>query len=272
MFDYTGGRIGLPGYQGDLVDISFSRLDNDSSPSALMISNNNDSSPSKEQDRTLEETTTIEDKRKDMVHDLLNTACGSFRFPKDNEEEPNSPRSVIGENEMDKEKQLFRFQCFVEYCLVHTKPKKDWKVRRANESVSQEFTCADEALAVLTLENNCKDWLMLVDGKVPAGNNGQRLTDKVARKHSKSVYTTWGARKRDGQTNKTLQWTSKGIKRYNVLFDMIKEERERQYAVELEEELRIRYESMQGAISKEVREVGDYDRIMNEYEQPRFDF
>ena len=113
---------------------------------------------------------------------------------------------------------------------------------------------------------------MLVDGKVPAGNNGQRLTDKVARKHSKSVYTTWGARKRDGQTNKTLQWTSKGIKRYNVLFDMIKEERERQYAIELEEELRIRYESMQGAMSKEVREVGDYDRIMNEYEQPRFDF
>ena len=71
-----------------------------------MLTNNSDSSPSKEQDRTVEDTT-VEDKRKEMVYDLLNTACGSFRFPKDNEEEPNSPRSEISENEMDKEKQLF---------------------------------------------------------------------------------------------------------------------------------------------------------------------
>ena len=112
---------------------------------------------------------------------------------------------------------------------------------------------------------------MLINGKV-SGDNGLRQTDKVARKHSKTVYTTWGARKSDGQTNKTLQWTSMGIKRYNVLFDRIKEEREQPHAIELEEELRIRYESMQGVISKEVEEEGDYDRRWNEYEQPRFDF
>ena len=153
---------------------------------------------------------------------------------------------------------------------MHAKPKKDWKIRRASERVSEVFACADGALAVLTLENNCKDWLMLVDRKVPGGCGQQ--TYKVAQKHSKSVYTTWGATKKDGITNKTLQWTSKGIQRYNQLFLMIKNEREEQDTIALEEQLRNKYDGMQGAISKEVEEECDYDRIITEYEQPISEF
>ena len=70
---------------------------------ALMVTNDDELSPS-DLDRTVKD---IENKRKEMVYDLLNTACGLFKFHTGNEEDPNSPRSEIGENEMDKEKQLF---------------------------------------------------------------------------------------------------------------------------------------------------------------------
>ena len=106
---------------------------------------------------------------------------------------------------------------------MHTKQKKEWKIRRSNEKVSDIFTCADEAFAFLTLENDCNDWLMIVDGKVSGGGQG---ANKVVQKYSKSVYTSWGATKKDGVTNKHLQWTMKGIQRYNELYRMVKKERE----------------------------------------------
>ena len=204
-----------------------------------------------------------------MVHDLLNTAKNLFKFSIYEEEKPNSPRSKVDDNEDDKIKHLFRFQCFVEYCLVHTKQKKEWKIRRSNEKVSDIFTCADEAFAFLTLENNCNDWLMIVDGKVPGGGQG---ANKVARKYSKSVYTTWGATKNDGITNKHLQWTMKGIQRYNELYRMIKKERDTEESRELEEELRVSYEKMEGSVTNEIIQECDYDKIMEEYEQPICEF
>ena len=224
-------------------------------------------------DTNLNETTCsqkIEEKRKEMIYDLLNTASNLFKFSLCGKEHPNSPRSIVdGNNDVDKIKQLFRFKCFVEYCLVHTKQKKEWKIRRSNEKVSDIFTCADEAFAFLTLENNCNDWLMIVDSKVPGGGQG---ANKVARKYSKSVYTTWGATKKDGVTNKHLQWTMKGIQRYNELYRMVKKEREMAESRELEEELRVNYERMEGSVSNETLEECDYEKIMEEYEQPIMEF
>ena len=63
-------------------------------------------------------------------------------------------------------------------------------------TVSDVFTCADEALAFLTLENSCNDWKMIIDGSVPGAEH--RAT-KVERKYSTSVYTTWGGTKKDGK-------------------------------------------------------------------------
>ena len=84
-------------------------------------------------DTNLNETTCsqkIEEKRKEMIYELLNTASNLFKFSFCGKERPNSPRSrVDGNNEVDKIKRLFRFKCFVEYCLVHTKQKKEWKIR-----------------------------------------------------------------------------------------------------------------------------------------------
>ena len=99
----------------------------------------------------------------------------------------------------------------------------EWKIRQYHEKVSDVFTCADKAFAFLTLENNCNDWLMIVDRKVPGC--GQEA-NKVARKYSKSVCTSWGATKKDGVTNKHLQRTMKGIQICNKLYRMVKKERE----------------------------------------------
>ena len=113
-------------------------------------------------------TQEIENKRKEIVHDLLNTASRLFKFSLGEEGHPNSPRSIVDEkNDVDKLKQLFCFQCFVDYCLIHTKQKNEWKIRQYHEKVSDIFIFSHKAFAFLTLENNCNDWSMIVDGKVP---------------------------------------------------------------------------------------------------------
>ena len=56
-------------------------------------------------------TQDIENKRKEMTHDLLNTASKLFKFSVCDEGHPNSPRSIVDENNyVDKLKQLFCFQ------------------------------------------------------------------------------------------------------------------------------------------------------------------
>ena len=79
---------------------------------------------------------------------------------------------------------------------MHTKHKKERKIRRTIDTVSDVFTCADKALAFLTLENSYNDWKMIIDETVP-GAEQQATT--VERKYSKSVYTTWGGTKKDGK-------------------------------------------------------------------------
>ena len=49
---------------------------------------------------------------------------------------------------------------------------------------------------------------------------------------------------------------------------MIKKERETAESRELEEELRISYEKMEGSVTYKIVEEYDYDKIMQEYEQP----
>ena len=59
-------------------------------------------------------TQEIENKRKEIVHDLLNTASKLLKFSLCDKGHPNSPRSIVDENnDVDKLKQLFCFQCFV---------------------------------------------------------------------------------------------------------------------------------------------------------------
>ena len=113
MFFLAGGKNGLPGYQGDL-DMTGSENEINSTSRTSLVTNDESNS---NETACIQE---IENKRKEMVHDLLNTASKSFKFSVCNERHPNSPRSIVDENnDIDKLKQLFCFQFFVEYCLVH---------------------------------------------------------------------------------------------------------------------------------------------------------
>ena len=49
---------------------------------------------------------------------------------------------------------------------------------------------------------------------------------------------------------------------------MVKKERETTESQELEEELRVNYERMEGSVSNEMVEECDYEKNMEEYEQP----
>ena len=258
----SGGRDGLPGYQGD-VDMTCSDTEREEHHESSGVVTNEESSTTTEH-----RVAQVENKRKEMVHDLLDSATKAFRFMTNEEENPNSPRSPMENEESDKMKQLNRFQCFVDYCLVHTKHKKEWKLRRTVDTVSDVFTCADEALAFFTLENSCNDWKMIIDGTVPGAE--QRAT-KVERKYSKSVYTTWGGTKKDGKKS-NLQWTMKGIQRYNELHAHIKMERELTEVKELEEMLRKTYETQQGSNIKAGEDEIDFEQILNEYQQPVNEF
>ena len=67
MFFLAGGQNGLPGYQGDL-DMTGSENEINSTSRTSLVTNNKSN---------LNETTCtqeIENKRKEMIHDLLNTA------------------------------------------------------------------------------------------------------------------------------------------------------------------------------------------------------
>ena len=59
-----------------------------------------------------------------------------------------------------------------------------------------------------------------------------------------------------------------GIQRYNELYMMIKKERDTAESRELEEELRVCYEKMEGSVTNEMVKERDYDKIMEAYEQP----
>ena len=121
MFFLAGGQNGLPGYQGDL-DMTGSENERTSTSRTSLVTN---------EESNLNETTLtqeIENKRKEMVHNLLNTASKLFKFSLCDKAHPNSPRSILDENnDVDNLKQLFCFQCFVEYCLVHTNRKMSGK-------------------------------------------------------------------------------------------------------------------------------------------------
>ena len=64
----------------------------------------------------------------------------------------------------------------------------------------------------------------------------------------------------------------KGIQRYNELYRMVKKERETTESIKLEEALRVNYERMEGYVLNEMVEECDYEKIMEEYEQPICEF
>ena len=134
------------------------------------------------------------------------------------------------------------FQAFVEYCLIHSISSMNWRTKCYNTTVSKMFTVADEAMAILLLENNAKDLKLIKDTR-----------RKIPRKQQNSKFTKID---KEGDSGESFQgWHKKGIKRYNELFKIIKESRKLSSSIELESKLLTKFSNIKGKVYREDEEI-----------------
>ena len=99
------------------------------------------------------------------------------------------------------------FNMFIDTCLVHMVPRVTWNKNHMNETLTELFSIADEAFAMLVLENIAPDLqsdiLRSAQGRLVWGD----------RKNAKPKFTKGG---RDSQ-GKMRGWRYEGIVRYNEL-------------------------------------------------------
>lgn len=120
------------------------------------------------------------------------------------------------------------FWMFVDTCVVHMIPRKEWKENHVNKKLSEYIKPSNEAFAMLVLENIAPD---LVD------NEGNWVEGEVNRKMSTSRYTK-GGRGKDG---KMRGWKQCGLKRYNILVENVLFRRRLPFKDVMESELRKHY-------------------------------
>jgi len=118
-----------------------------------------------------------------------------------------------------------------------------WKLNYTSVPISALLTVADEAFALLTMENNVDEWMMLLKHGKDSETKG---------KHT--IYTSQGENK-DG-TKKG--WTLDGKVRFNSIYDSVVLERNTNHTKELEKELQERWRA-EGRESKKRKENGTGD-------------
>lgn len=104
------------------------------------------------------------------------------------------------------------FKAIVRICLKSMISAKHWKMNKARLELSGLMTVADEALALVILENNYKEWIEKAKG------------NKIDKKNRLTKYTNKGLRHNGTKKG----WSLSGLKRFNTIFKAIKLERERE--------------------------------------------
>ena len=152
------------------------------------------------------------------------------------------------------------FNTFIELCLIHSTTAVRWRYKCYCTPISKIFTICDEALAMLMLENNVADLKRI--------NSEKR---KLTRKESTPKYT----RVNKDTGNKFQGWHKDGIKRFNELYKVVKEQREKEESKELEIELRNKFarlgnnDNNQGE-GRQMQQGSDNDNSDNEIEEDVF--
>ena len=113
---------------------------------------------------------------------------------------------------------------FVELCVSSVISYESWSLNCTRISLSNFVTMADEALALLILENNVKEWIEQVEKKEG---------EKPAKKRRLTKYTGMG-RKIDG-TKKG--WSLEGKMRFNAIFDVVQRDRSSETSKQREENM-----------------------------------
>ena len=135
------------------------------------------------------------------------------------------------------EEKVENFNMYVDTCLVHMIPRTIWNKYHMNKSLTDLFTIADEAFAMLILENISPD---LNNGfnEIDQDNYEGLINVWSDRKDARPKYTKSG---RDTQ-GKMRGWRYEGILRYNDLIrDVVKWRKEKELRKFTEIELRKRY-------------------------------
>ena len=97
-------------------------------------------------------------------------------------------------------------------CLSTMVEKNSWKINRGKIHLSSLMTVSDEAFALLVLENNIYEWMYQVE---------QTEVERAVKKRKLSRYTGKG-QNIDGTTK---GWSMEGKRRYNAIFDTVKDQR-----------------------------------------------
>ena len=121
-----------------------------------------------------------------------------------------------------------KFFLFVDTVLVSMIGKTKWKKNFLNRKFSRYSTIADEAIALLIVENIAPDLMSILNTE----NSRSQLM--ISRKTSKAKFTK---SRKDSMKGTQHGWSEEGIKRYNMLFMETKKERERESAKDLEGDL-----------------------------------
>lgn len=110
------------------------------------------------------------------------------------------------------------FQLCAEICFPCMVPNQTWKNNHQHVLLSKIVTIADEALALVVLENNFLEWIEIAKG------------NEIDKKSRKTKYTHGGVN-HDG-TKKG--WTLEGKLRFNCIFDEVQRQRETRTSKQLE--------------------------------------
>ena len=113
------------------------------------------------------------------------------------------------------------FKMIVDLCYKQMVHSQHWKRNHCDLEISGILQVADEALALLVLENNYKEWIEVANGR--SVDKNERLTK----------YTNKGLRHNGTKKG----WSIDGMKRFNTMFNTLKLERTKEVSKERENSL-----------------------------------
>jgi len=134
------------------------------------------------------------------------------------------------------------FKLLSEIALAPMVSREMWKLNNTSVPISALLTVSDEAFALLTMENNVNEWIMLL-------KHGKDLVNKGLH----TIYTRKGENK-DG-TKKG--WTLDGKMRFNGLYDSIVLERNSSRSKELEKGVQEKWKAEAGQSKRRKERSGD---------------
>ena len=154
------------------------------------------------------------------------------------------------------------FKICAELCMSSLIGKEFWRQNYSRVELSKYITIADEAIALLILENNVEEWIKQVETKE---------TEKPAKKRRVTRYTGKG-RNLDGRKK---GWSLEGKERYNKIFDVIEKERKGEKSISREKDLikdwggcatekELRWRAIGAANGKEEEIKKEMERIREE--------